>query len=912
MSSSQNNSLFDLLKLKLQGEEKDSKHIRPPLLRSMMCLCPVHEDLDSSPSLSVDLKQSKGLLGDSLLWKCFAGCAQAEVTEVINKIKDGEEALLKTPDKSKTKKKSYNNKKIKELIAQNKAYYKNAESYIYRDITGKPLSVKRKRLVVLRGEGEKSDKIISKTYVKYKVTNIRSLTDFDTEIGEVGKGSLYGLENLIKAQRRGFPFCIAEGEKDCDTVFRHTKIACCSSGNGANSWDISDCDMVLGKYLTEAEAAALEQPIKLFILQDADAPGRAGALMKALLIYERASQRSIPCQIRLVPEFPGGEDKKGWDVSDWFESIGHGEDAKKLFMDILKSTPIFNPEDLDGDEEGLDKWLDAKRIVQEKASKEQREASLLLKKEAAISQTQEAGINKALFSWPELPLINEYVDFTMAELLLRDYAHSLLVFVPQRDSWLFYDESRGVWSGEDIQAGVLCLKDLISRMVAAAEKEVIDAESNPKISRGELEELADLKSERLKFLKGIKSITHYKSILALASALKEFRKPYSEFDRDHSILAVKNGVLNLKDKSIRPFSSLDYITKQVDINYNPKAVCHRWHRFLEEILYVLTPTGDLAEASSKELRGFIKRLVGYCLTGSTEEQKFFMLKGEGNNGKSVFLNILQRHILKGLSVSVPVETVIQSRFRRKSNESTPELVALVGMRLCNAGEAPKGAKLDDSVLKDLTAGDEVSIKDLYKGLDNMQNTAKIFIRCNNMPKYDASDKGVRRRIVVVDFLNKIPDEEVDLTLERTLAEEKEGIFNWAVDGAEEWYANRLKIPVSCLLSAQQYADQNDPLKDFIDSCMDLGSGLEIERGEFYRLYTEWAFAAGEGEVKSARWVGDEMRQKGFIKDNAQRKILGQVLRFYSGIGIRAEGQKEVEKVVEAKREEEIRRRISEI
>jgi putative DNA primase/helicase len=57
---------------------------------------------------------------------------------------------------------------------------------------------------------------------------------------------------------------------------------------------------------------------------------------------------------------------------------------------------------------------------------------------------------------------------------------------------------------------------------------------------------------------------------------------------------------------------------------------------------------------------FVRRAVGYSLTGSVAEQCMFILIGTGANGKSTFLRTLH-HLFGDYAGSVPIQTLMTQK-----------------------------------------------------------------------------------------------------------------------------------------------------------------------------------------------------------------------------------------------------------
>jgi putative DNA primase/helicase len=104
-----------------------------------------------------------------------------------------------------------------------------------------------------------------------------------------------------------------------------------------------------------------------------------------------------------------------------------------------------------------------------------------------------------------------------------------------------------------------------------------------------------------------------------------------DLDRDPWLLGVENGIVNLHTGKLLLAEKTEFITLSCGVQYDQSALAPRWISFIDEIT-----CGD------KELANMLQVAAGYSLTGSTKEQVFFFLFGGGRNGKTVFLNTLQK------------------------------------------------------------------------------------------------------------------------------------------------------------------------------------------------------------------------------------------------------------------------------
>ena len=87
-------------------------------------------------------------------------------------------------------------------------------------------------------------------------------------------------------------------------------------------------------------------------------------------------------------------------------------------------------------------------------------------------------------------------------------------------------------------------------------------------------------------------------------------------------LNLKNGTLNLKTGLIEIHDRKDFITKVINIVYDPKFQCPNWIDFITKIF-----------KDDQGLIDYIQKGIGYSMTGDANLQCFYILHGNGSNGK---------------------------------------------------------------------------------------------------------------------------------------------------------------------------------------------------------------------------------------------------------------------------------------
>jgi len=183
------------------------------------------------------------------------------------------------------------------------------------------------------------------------------------------------------------------------------------------------------------------------------------------------------------------------------------------------------------------------------------------------------------------------------------------------------------------------------------------------------------------------SIASAKTVAAVERLAKSDRRhaaTVEEWDRDEWLLNTPDGVIELRTSRMRKHRPGDYLTKITAVA--PGGECPRWRKFLAEIT-----------AKDAELQGFLKRIAGYCLTGSIREHAMFFGYGTGANGKGVFLNTITA-LMGDYATVAAMET-----FTASMNDRHPtDLAMLRGARLVTAQETEEGRRWAEARIKAMT------------------------------------------------------------------------------------------------------------------------------------------------------------------------------------------------------------------
>lgn len=324
----------------------------------------------------------------------------------------------------------------------------------------------------------------------------------------------------------------------------------------------------------------------------------------------------------------------------------------------------------------------------------------------------------------------------------------------------------------------------------------------------------------------------------------------TDFDTDPMALNCRNGVVRfLRDADGKPVidwqaghDPRDRFTRMTVCDYDPEAPAALFRKVVLDSLPV------------EEDRTYIHKAMGYSSTGSTEEQKFFVLQGKGGDGKSTIVNAV-RHCLGTYATVTAIETFLDTGLKRGS-EASPDVAALAGdTRFIAAGEPPSGSKLATGAIKQFTGGGTMKARELRQGLFEFDPTGKPFIECNRRPAVNDTDDGIWRRLKIVPFRVQVPRDQIDPKLKDKLKVEAPGILNWLVEGVLMWMADGLKDPQSVRDAIEDYRKGSNPFAQWLDARTLLDPDAVVEATALYQDYKDWATDQGHDKVMSQKAFG---------------------------------------------------------
>ena len=420
--------------------------------------------------------------------------------------------------------------------------------------------------------------------------------------------------------------------------------------------------------------------------------------------------------------------------------------------------------------------------------------------------------------------------YSFAE-FLENHFKNYLRWVTIAKDWRYYAD--GFWQKmteeEIIKQSSTILKDKILKFLDEANgKEELERLSKTLIQS----QNSDFIRKSLVFLKGTKSI---------------ITKP-TDWDANNWLLNFTNGTLDLKTSQLQPFNPNDFITKQLNTDFDTKALCPLWEKHIN----LFIPNDNVKRQVQRDLGG--------SLTGAVLEESLPIWYGIGANGKSTTANVMMK-ITGEYSKRAATDLLIV-----KKNAEHPTIKAdLQGARLIFSVETDSGKRLAEGTVKELTGGDKQKARKMRGDYYEFEQTYTIFLVTNHKPKVYGTDIGIWRRLRIVPWTYSIPDSQRRMQEDviNELVEESSGIINWMLAGLKDklespgWIADEVKA------ITDEYKNDQDILGNFIKDCCALGDRNSAPAGELYKVYETWCEQNSEEAVKK-RTFGTILKEKGLV------------------------------------------------
>lgn len=314
-------------------------------------------------------------------------------------------------------------------------------------------------------------------------------------------------------------------------------------------------------------------------------------------------------------------------------------------------------------------------------------------------------------------------------------------------------------------------------------------------------------------------------------------------DTNPYLMAFNNGVYDFASQEFRPGFPDDYISISTGINYieyNPgnkkyKKIYDEIDEFLSKVL------------TKRDVREYILRCFGSFLCGIIREHRFYIFTGEGGNGKSKLINLFSE-ALGEYADTFNVSLLTNKRV--KSNETNTEIVESRSKRFMVLQEPDNGEKIQIGFMKELTGGDKIKARALYKDSTvKFLPQFKMVLTCNHLPEINATDDGTWRRVRVIHFSSKFCDNPdpnnpnefpKDDTIDQKFKDWREHFMSMLVHYYNLYVTEGgLVEPDDVIACTREYQKANDTVRQYVEDRIERIEKSFVLYDDIYKDYVKW-------------------------------------------------------------------------
>ena len=338
----------------------------------------------------------------------------------------------------------------------------------------------------------------------------------------------------------------------------------------------------------------------------------------------------------------------------------------------------------------------------------------------------------------------------------------------------------------------------------------------------------------------LKKSTPKDNIIKEAKALFYDRDFLEKQDQYPYLLCFSNGIYDFKENIFRNGRPEDYISKSTNIDYisldkTQSHILTEVNEFMEQLFPI------------EELRNYMWQHLASTLIGTNENQTFNIYTGSGRNGKSMLVMLMSK-ILGEYKGTVPITLITQKR--NSIGGTSSEVVQLKGLRYAVMQEPTKGDQINEGIMKEITGGDPIQGRALYKEMITFIPQFKLAVCTNTLFDIKSNDDGTWRRIRVCPFMSKFTENPVH--------DDEDSPYQYKVNKKldqrfDEWgpvfmaklvdIASKLKGNVEdckiVMATSEEYREGQDYLAEFNKEMIEKSQDSVIKKDELYEEFCKW-------------------------------------------------------------------------
>jgi len=332
-----------------------------------------------------------------------------------------------------------------------------------------------------------------------------------------------------------------------------------------------------------------------------------------------------------------------------------------------------------------------------------------------------------------------------------------------------------------------------------------------------------------------------------------------------NLIAFRNGIYDLNTNTLQPFSPDVVITNRIPWDYNPAAYSKLADKTLDNIA-----------CNDPQVRKILEECIGACFYRSNTlgDGKAFILTGEGSNGKSTFIAMLQ-HLLNEDNIAALDLKELDQKFQN---------AALFG-KLANLGDDISDEFIvNASIFKKFVTGERVQVQNKGEKPFEFNNYAKFIFSANTIPRIKDKTGAVLRRLLIVPFNANFTrnDSDHDAGIKYKLQDQEvmEYLIVIGLEALKSVIANKgFTESEKVQEQLKEYEETNNPILGFFEECEMEDFKIEDEQTDkVFRRYKEYCLSNNFNAMSKSEFSKALCRKLGMTTKS--KTLNGKSFRIY--------------------------------
>ena len=373
-------------------------------------------------------------------------------------------------------------------------------------------------------------------------------------------------------------------------------------------------------------------------------------------------------------------------------------------------------------------------------------------------------------------------------------------------------------------------------------------------------------------IKKLKSTSFKRSIIEESMHLFYDAEFINKLDDNRDLICFNNGVFDLSKMKFRDGIQKDYLSLCTNTDYKPydpkdKSI-EELNKYFSQVFI------------EEDMREYVKLLLCSYIQGHVPDEKFHIWTGTGANSKSKLIELFSS-CLGDYAGIFPVSLLTQKR--SACGVASPEMAKAKGKRFMTFSEAEEGDQIRVGLMKELTGGDLITARPLFKEPIEFKPQFKLLLTCNKLPHIPSSDGGTWRRLRVVPFKSKFtskPDPKkknefkIDTNLSKNFEVWRETLMSLLINKFSDYKRYGITEPAEVLKFTNKYKADTDLNFQFIQDNIEKTENKNdfINMNELFSTYKIWFKESGMTTKPQGRKQFKEYFMENYT-DNTKRNHL---------------------------------------